>query len=212
MSTVLLVRHGESEANAGSPSSDPALIPLSMRGCGQADQVAAALDAPELIVSSPYLRAEQTAVATRRVHPRVPWETWPVQEFTYLGSLHGRTTTPDERKQIAERYWAACDPESRDDERSESFADVWQRARAFLDRLAARDEERIVVFGHGLFTRVVLWSLFTGADEPDTSAMWYFARFRDIYPIGNGAITTLRFDEQRQPQYCGTTTAHLTGE
>lgn len=36
MKTITLVRHGESEANAGLPSSDPALIPLTATGIAQA--------------------------------------------------------------------------------------------------------------------------------------------------------------------------------
>ena len=60
---LLLVRHGESEANAGT-SSDPD-CPLSPRGFEQARELAARLAAADLsgftAITSPYRRARQTA-------------------------------------------------------------------------------------------------------------------------------------------------------
>jgi broad specificity phosphatase PhoE len=59
---VFLIRHGESESNAGFPSADPGSAPLTPDGHRQARQIAQALaDTPGLIVTSPYLRARQTA-------------------------------------------------------------------------------------------------------------------------------------------------------
>ncbi len=101
MVQVFLIRHGQSESNAGLSSADPASIPLTATGRRQARQVAQALaDVPALIVTSPYLRAQQTARPLIARHPAAACQQWPVQEFTYLGDLHGRATTARER----ERY------------------------------------------------------------------------------------------------------------
>jgi glutamine cyclotransferase len=62
---VFLIRHGESESNAGLASSDPGSIPLMPDGHRQAGQIARVFsDIPALIVTSPYLRARQTAQPT----------------------------------------------------------------------------------------------------------------------------------------------------
>ncbi|WP_147482000.1 phosphoglycerate mutase family protein, partial [Pseudomonas syringae] len=85
MKHVRLVRHGESAANAGQPSVDHATIPLTLKGVEQAQSVARSFThAPALIVASPFSRAQATAMATVSTFPATPFETWPIQEFTYL--------------------------------------------------------------------------------------------------------------------------------
>ena len=65
MVSIWLIRHGESEANAGLPTSDVALIELTEKGHQQAQKVASAFtQAPSLIVTSPYIRTKQTAQPT----------------------------------------------------------------------------------------------------------------------------------------------------
>jgi 2,3-bisphosphoglycerate-dependent phosphoglycerate mutase len=76
---VFLIRHGESESNAGLPSADPGSAPLTAAGHRQAGQIARVLaDAPALIVTSPYLRARQTAQPTIRRFPATACQQWPV--------------------------------------------------------------------------------------------------------------------------------------
>jgi broad specificity phosphatase PhoE len=59
---VWLIRHGQSESNAGLPSTDWRAIPLTTLGRRQAEHVAGVFaDPPQFIVTSPYLRASQTA-------------------------------------------------------------------------------------------------------------------------------------------------------
>ena len=71
-----LVRHGESAANAGTATTDPATIPLTPRGHDQAERVAVALsERPDLIVVSPYLWTRETAEPAMRRFPDVPVET-----------------------------------------------------------------------------------------------------------------------------------------
>src|SRR4051812_43055625 len=62
MTEIWLIRHGESESNAGLPTSDTAKIALTPRGFAQAECIVAAFTRPpSLIVTSPYLRAIQSA-------------------------------------------------------------------------------------------------------------------------------------------------------
>mgnify|MGYP002653971246 CR=1 FL=1 len=62
---AVFIRHGQSTGNAGVPCHDLASIELTELGWRQAREVARAwTETPSLIVTSPYLRARQTAEAT----------------------------------------------------------------------------------------------------------------------------------------------------
>ncbi|TNY35267.1 histidine phosphatase family protein [Thermomonospora catenispora] len=190
---VWLIRHGESESNAGLPTDGPGAAPLTELGREQAAQVAAAFTAPPaLIVSSPFVRARQTAEATAARFPEVPYEEWPVEEFTYLGMLHGRRTTAAQRLPHVEAYWERSDPAYVNGGNGESFTALIARVRAFLDRLAERPEEGLIaVFTHGIFMKAVIWSVLTGVVDPDAAAMRAFRRFHGACVIPNGAVVEL---------------------
>jgi broad specificity phosphatase PhoE len=190
---VWLIRHGQSESNAGLPTNGPGAAPLTARGREQAARTAAAFTTPPaLIVSSPFVRARQTAEATAERFPEVPYEEWPVEEFTYLGRLHGPQTTAQQRRPFAEAYWERADPAHVNGGDGESFNALIARARAFLDRLADRPEEDLIaVFTHGIFMKAVIWSLFTGVTAPDATAMRGFRRFNGACDIPNCAVTEL---------------------
>lgn len=65
MKRIWLIRHGESIANAGEATDDHKSIPLSELGLKQAQALALQIPKrPDLIVTSPYLRAQQTAMYT----------------------------------------------------------------------------------------------------------------------------------------------------
>lgn len=189
---VCLIRHGQSAANAGADSSFPGETPLSERGKRQASYVAGAVDAPlDLVVVSPFLRAQQTARPILARFLASHRETWPIEEFTYLGSLHGSSTNGGDRYPWVRAYWDRADPYYRDTEGSESFADVWARANTFLADLAACDAGRIVAVGHSLFFRVVVFSLMTGVAVPGADTMRQFRRFRSVFTIANCSVLTL---------------------
>lgn len=207
---VWMIRHGQSDANAGRASNDPAMIPLSPTGHRQAAKVALALGcAPDLILSSPFLRARQTARTTRDSYPRVGFEEWPIQEFSYLGHLHGRATTAAQRRPLVDAYWSAADPSHRDDENSESFLDVLARAQRFLVRLSRHEARSVAAFTHGMFMRAVVWVLLTGETTPSTDGMRRFYRFRTTYSIPNCSIIELTLHSERGNRVLGATTHHL---
>lgn len=150
MKHVRLIRHGESAANAGEASLDHATIPLTPKGVGQASLVAGSFaKAPDLIVASPFSRAQATAMQTVAAFPSVPFEIWPIQEFTYLEPARCINTTVAQRRDWVEAYWAKADPAFTDGEGAESFLDFISRAQSFLDRLAEHPAHDIVVFSHG---------------------------------------------------------------
>lgn len=102
--TIYCYRHGESAANAGAANagaatSDPALIPLTELGHEQAQALAATINTmPDLLVVSPFLRAQQTAVPLQQRYPQTQVVSWPVQEFTYLSPAKSAGTTAAQRR------------------------------------------------------------------------------------------------------------------
>lgn len=197
MLTVRFIRHGESAANAGNASSDPALIPLTDLGWAQARTVAESFDqAPSLIVTSPFERAQDTAQPTIQRFPSVPVETWAVEEFTYLSPGRCANTTAAERKPWVESYWVSADPDFVDGPSTESFAGLIQRARECLRRLNGMSGT-VAVFGHGQFIQVVRWLIAESPGQIDAGTMRAFRKFDLENIIVNGQTITIQHDTQR---------------
>ncbi|MGF6099316.1 histidine phosphatase family protein [Pseudomonas sp. 18175] len=158
MKQVRLIRHGESAANAGEASLDHATIPLTLRGIEQAHLVARSIiQPPALIVASPFSRAQSTAMPTTAAFPQIPFETWPIQEFTYLEPARCINTTVAQRRGWVDAYWAKADPTFIDGEGAESFLDFTYRARSFLERLEEHHANHVIAFSHGQFINAVAW-------------------------------------------------------
>ncbi|MBP2324176.1 broad specificity phosphatase PhoE [Kibdelosporangium banguiense] len=191
MTRVWLIRHGESESNIGRTSAEPAMIPLTEFGRQQAQQVTLAFARPPaLIVTSPYLRARQTAQPTVERFPDVPYEQWPVQEFTYLGELHGKATTAKEREPFVRAYWDRGDPGFALGG-AESFNDLRGRVQDLLDRLSQTPKGPVAVFTHGHFMRAMVWTVLSGGSMQD------FRRFAESYIVPNCGVIELRFPGPR---------------
>lgn len=209
MIRVFLIRHGESESNAGLSSSDPGSIPLTPAGHRQAAQIAQVFaDVPALIVTSPYLRARQTAQPMISRFPHAACQEWPVQEFTYLGDLHGRASTAQERQPYAWAYWDRADPQHSNGA-AESFTGLLNRVTDCLNRLSAQRSGPVVVFTHGLFMRAVAWSLLTAITAPGENEMRSFRRFANRYLIPNAGVVELRCTAHDAPALLGGCTIHL---
>lgn len=156
-SSTLLVRHGESEANAGLPTETPHSIPLTARGREQAFALAEKwTDAPGLIVVSPFIRTRQTATPLMARFTDTPVEEWPVHEFTYLHPERYRGTTETQRGVFARDYWLRCDPRWNDGGGAESFADLIVRVDDLERRLKFRTGAQTVIFTHGYFMKALL--------------------------------------------------------
>jgi 2,3-bisphosphoglycerate-dependent phosphoglycerate mutase len=207
---VWLIRHGESESNAGAPSKEPGASALTELGHWQAEQVALAFaQAPALIVTSPYLRAAQTAQPTISRFPAAACEEWPVEEFTYLGHLRHRSMTSTERRPYVREYWERSDPEAGSGG-AESFADLIRRGRDMLGRLTEQRQGPVAVFTHGIFMRAVAWSLVSGVTVPSAADMGAFRQFAGSYWTPNGGVIELRYRVGRPvPVLMGGTTLHL---
>ena len=183
---VTFVRHGQSTGNAGQPTRDLVAMPLTPLGVAQARQVAAGWSRePTHIVSSPFLRARQTAEPTCVRFPGVPMAIWPIHEFTYLSPARWADTTRSQRRPAVEAYWTQGDPAHVDGEGAESFSQVLRRAEQALARLAALpDDIEVFLFSHGQFMQAVRLTVERPA-EADDDKMARFWPFEQASPVLN---------------------------
>lgn len=190
MKTIRFIRHAESAANAGLPTTDPGGIPLTENG-----KLAAALAAadyhgpePDLIVVSPYLRAWQTAEPFIARFPGAEIETWPVQEFTYISPARCVGTTTADRRPLVDAYWNMASPTHSDGAGTESFADFTARLLASLKKLRLREEENILVVCHGIFMNAAAFYQAPEEDPSDPDSMRRFHQYTLDDPVPNLGI------------------------
>ena len=187
------IRHAESVANAGARTHEASSYPLSELGFRQAQQLAHALPAePDLIIVSPYLRAQQTADFAIRRFPNVSVEVWPVQEVQYLDPALCVDTTQDLRNALADAYWDRCEPDDAAPN-AESFAGFIARAADTLHRLGKRPEKRIFVFCHGRMMDAFAWLNLSRAGIINAEAMRQFFHFFRGFTVPNCSVMPLHF-------------------
>jgi 2,3-bisphosphoglycerate-dependent phosphoglycerate mutase len=211
---VWLIRHAESIGNAGLVTSRPDTIPLTGKGIEQALYLADSFtQAPALIVTSPYIRTQQSARPTIRRFPKARQEQWEVQEFTYLSPARYRDTTAADRRPFVEAYWSRCDPHHIDGEGAESFADFILRVQQAIDGLWSCQSEFVAVFGHGLFLRAMIWRMLFGAQPVNAATMSSFRNFLVATAMPNTAITKIDLlANVQEARISNIITAHLPSQ
>ncbi len=198
MLKIQFIRHAQSQANAGERTADPAHIALTDLGRQQAECVAATFkQAPDLLVVSPFLRAQQTAEFLLHRFPDVRHEVWAVQEFTYLDRERCRNTTTQERIPMARAFWEQNDPHLVDGEQSESFANLMARVDLMWRKLLEPCEgQSAVVVSHALTTYAALWHWLYPGDPSTPKSMKRFWNFMRSFPIPNASILNVRMDPE----------------
>lgn len=207
MPTILLIRHGQSLSNAGLPTACPRDVGLTDRGWEEAKRVAREVrqsyPALDLIITSDYRRARETAECTRRLYksqaPDISFSTWDtVHEFTYLSSWGKIFSTVGERRKAVCHYWDQADPKYVDGPGAESFKEFARRVQSVRQRLEAK-KETIAVFSHHQFICALLWLSCRNTLCIDQKTMKQFKGFLDEHPIDNGAIVRVQFEGSNHP-------------
>jgi len=189
--TVWLIRHGESTANIGPATDLYAQVPLTERGNKQAWQAAQRVIAPpDLIVSSPFVRACATAAPIQAKWPAARYEIWPIEEFTYLSPRLCRGSSQIERQPWVDDYWQRLDIHYIHGPEAESFAHFADRLRAFHIRLQQLSGF-IVVAGHGQFFQAYLLGYMNNF-KVDAKWMKEYRAKECANPIKNGEIKFLK--------------------
>ena len=148
---LIMIRHGESAGNAGLATTDHRTIPLTDKGKMQAEKLAKVWnDEPDYILMSPFKRAHDTAQPTIERFPNARLKVMDdLREFTYLAPATCVGTTQEDRRARVDAYWAALDPCYVDGEGAESFNDLTERTRRFLDDMRSMpDGCTVFAFSH----------------------------------------------------------------
>lgn len=210
MKKIWFIRHGESVSNANLRTTHPAKSALTEKGLDEARLIATAFEEkPDLIVTSSFLRAQQTAVPTIEHFEPIPVIEWPVHEFTYLHPDRYNGTTGTERGPHALAYWERCDPHEKELGAGESFAELLARVQETKNRCRTMTESFVAVFTHGLFTRALLWSWVTGIEVATASTMERYSHFVRGVWMPNGSILEVTLAENGRFAFSGFQTAHM---
>jgi probable phosphoglycerate mutase len=169
-------------------------LELTETGWSQARQVAANwTQSPNLVVTSPYIRTQQTAQPTIDRFLDVPIEVWTIQEFTYLQPSRWNGTRSIERLPYIEAYWKNADPDYCDGEGAESFSALLCRASDTLSRLKnMADDSLTYIFSHGQFIQAVR-SLVRSREMKEQERMREFWQ-KDNPAIANAELVRVEWD------------------
>lgn len=203
MKRVRLIRHAQSSANAGLATTAPDSIALTEKGRTQAQALADCMTcAPDLIISSPFERALATAQPIAQRYPCVPFQLWPVEEFTYLSPDRFAGTTQAERAPHVENYWDKGDADTVDGPGAESFDHLLERAAHMLTRLTHSNARNILVYSHGQFIRAAAWLIKHGNHSRSSELMREF-RAHDVgTPFANCSSYQLALTDGRWTVQC----------
>ncbi|MCX6760439.1 MAG: phosphoglycerate mutase family protein [Candidatus Nealsonbacteria bacterium] len=179
---VWFIRHAQSLANASSSfKADDFSVPLvslSPKGFKQAEELINSFsEAPELIITSSYVRTKQTAEPLIKKYPNVPQLEWPIQEFTYLSKGRCFGTTILERRPWTEEYWQKSNHLHLDGDGAERFVDFISRAKDTIENLKNRKEDFVVLFSHEYFITAVKYLLEKKPNDITSEKMREFRKY-----------------------------------
>ena len=195
MKTIYLVRHGESEINVGSIFGDDS-SPLTEAGRMQAGRVAAraAHMGIDSLIASTAMRAQETASYISQTTGK-NIETSPLFiERMMPSSIVGLPRTDTAARAKADLAIKVSKEGGEKIEDAESFDELADRATKALAYLESRTEDRIMVVGHGFFTRVLVARVLYGESLTPSE----FAPMGWGLRTTNTGITTLQYDPEDQ--------------
>ena len=194
--TLFLIRHGESQSNVGQRTDDIYKVCLTDRGKHQAIDIARKIEnKPDVIIFSPYVRTEQTAVPLLKKYPDVMTELWPLQEFTYLCPEKYSGTTRDERRSDKQVFWHNSVPDYVDGTGAESYFDFLDRVEQAIEKLKEYSGS-VVIFTHGHVIRTIIWYVLLGRLNRDKNCLQRYSYLRKAISIPNGAIIQINVSEK----------------
>jgi probable phosphoglycerate mutase len=191
MKTIYLVRHGESETNAGDRYLGRSAR-LTALGHQQAQFVAqrCARLPVEIIISSGYPRADQTADYIVRSVARPVEQSALFAERRAPSALLGRPKSEPDSIAYEDAVWSKFgDPAWRHGD-AENVDDVNARAKQALGYLAARPEQNILVVGHGFFTKILAARIIFGEALTGSACLNVMQALR----LENTGLSVLEYD------------------
>lgn len=210
MKTIYFVRHGETRSNflqVPGHHTDP----LSERGRIQAELVANRLAEVgiEVVISSPYIRAHQTAAEINVILAKEIVLDASLEEIKAVSALRGTSRTDSESQKIRKlRLDNITDPSWHFAD-EENFFDANKRSEVALDMLLARPEGCILAVTHGAFLRALMRTMMFGnLLTPELYLKTYYS-----FGLSNTGVTVCEHDENRGWQLMRwNDTVHLSPE
>jgi alpha-ribazole phosphatase len=195
--TVYFIRHCESIANAGGLTMEHGAIPLSDKGKHQAHIVAETLNiTPTKVQVSELVRTQQTAQAFCDKH-QVNYQINPLLNEAHAIShelINGMTG--EQRRPIAQAYWAEGNINKRMGEHADTFNEFRERVDGFIEVMPGLPDNT-VIFGHGIWFGLFMWRLI-GFEAHDKQGMLAFRRFQGGLPLLNGMAYVLQSIDGKQ--------------
>jgi broad specificity phosphatase PhoE len=190
-SRIYLVRHAQSQANAGGMTLENPIVPLTALGELQARALAPLLPPTRVTIwSSPFKRTLDTAAPycarmglTAATHDEL-------REFETVDTVQLRGSPCEERESVVADYWMKSDPDHRAGPGAETFREFHARvARAGRQFLPALPDGTIV-FAHGMWMALLFWQMW-GFTAVDRLGMTLFRRFQLGFPTPNAGVYCL---------------------
>jgi broad specificity phosphatase PhoE len=183
---LVLLRHGESMGNAQGLIQGQSDHPLTEKGLDQARALADYWNTNlvhfDLIVSSPLLRASQTAeIISQKINAPIEYDSqWMERKF---GSIENHSFSDINRENFRSKFYHPYDPIG---ETGESLVDLFQRASLALQDLLRRSPGSYLVVSHGALLNMVLYAILgLNPHRSPASPRFYFS---------NTGYTTFTYD------------------
>jgi len=164
MKTVYFVRHGESEANVGTPVFQGEESRLTERGHEQARFIAKRCSKLpiEVVIASPAARAQDTAQYISEVTDKNIVTENLFTERKLPEELIGKPVHSPQSETLYDLWEASFFDETAKVGTGENFAELKERAGKALAFLTTRAEENILVVTHGFFLRMLVAQVIFG--------------------------------------------------
>ena len=187
---IWFIRHAESLANADESFKandfSAGSVSLSKKGEKQAEELLKQFaDAPDLLITSPYVRTKETAKPLMDRYPNIVHEEWPIHEFTYLSAKRCFNTSFAERDPWKKEYWENSNPLHNDGDGAESFLDFMDRVRKAIKKVNGRKENFIALFSHGYTIAAVKYILEKNPKKITPEVMRDFKKYFKENPVPN---------------------------
>lgn len=184
MKKFYLIRHAQSESNAGHAIRPNHEIALTDLGWQQAAELSGWLHAhvptPDKVFVSSYIRTHQTAKPYLDKMGIAPIAIEDLREFNYLDYEHIKDLNMPQIIKMADEFWATGDKTHTDSPSTDSFVNLVTRIKSVRDSFLELPEGTYVVFTHGMWLGMLMWQLMHGYHGGDCPRLFNMVKFREF--------------------------------
>ncbi len=192
MKTVYFVRHGESEANVGTPLFQGETSPLTERGHEQARFIAQRCKklSFESLLASPAVRTQDTAKYISEMTGKKIITEPLLVERALPHELIGKPREDHDVNELYEKWERGFFEEGIRVGTGENFSDLKKRAGKVLEYLAKRPESSLLVVSHGFLLRMIVARVIFG----ETLTVNEFRLVLQAFRTANTGLSHLEYE------------------